>query len=147
MVSQITSNCTVCSTIFLAYFKVNIKSLCYWLLWLVDSPHKGPVIQKTFPCDDVIMQWKKLSVSRMSFIWHFSHSRVSMVVAHWTLVKLVQVMAWCHQAPCHSLNQRSPTPSHWSLQTHKCIVNWLILGIGIPIIKIRWHHNILSLYW
>ena len=25
--------------------------------WLVNSPHKGPVTQKMFPFDDVIMQW------------------------------------------------------------------------------------------
>ena len=25
--------------------------------WLVDSPHKGPVTWKAFPCRDVIMQW------------------------------------------------------------------------------------------
>ena len=25
--------------------------------WLVDSPHKGPVMQKVFPCFDIIMLW------------------------------------------------------------------------------------------
>ena len=39
----------------------HIKALCFWPFvrgihrWPVDSPHKGPVIQKAFTCHDVIM--------------------------------------------------------------------------------------------
>ena len=41
--------------------KANIKVLYYWPFvwgihqWLVDSPHKGPIMQKAIPCLDVIM--------------------------------------------------------------------------------------------
>ena len=40
---------------------VNIKAPHYWLSaresqkWLVDSPHKWPLMQKAFPCHDVII--------------------------------------------------------------------------------------------
>ena len=39
----------------------NIKDMYYWPFvrriyrWPVDSPHKGPVMRKAFPCHDVIM--------------------------------------------------------------------------------------------
>ena len=57
MVSQITSNSTVCSTV----FSVWPQSPCYWPYvrgihrWPVDSPHKGSVTRKTFPFHDVIV--------------------------------------------------------------------------------------------
>ena len=35
--------------------------------WLVDSPHKGPIIQKMFPCHDVIMYHPKM--------WQVDYSR------------------------------------------------------------------------
>ena len=48
--------------------------------WPVDSPHKGPVTQKMFPCDDIIMNCLKVadnpkaldlwdSVILASFVW------------------------------------------------------------------------------
>ena len=39
----------------------NMKALHYWPFergihqWLVDSPHKGPVMQKAFPCYDIMV--------------------------------------------------------------------------------------------
>ena len=43
--------------------KENVKAPRHWPLrggihrWPVDSPHKGPVTRKMFPCDDVIIFW------------------------------------------------------------------------------------------
>ena len=57
MTSQITSNLPVCS----GTNKENIKAPHYWPFvrriqwWLLDSPHKGPLMQKSFPYHDVIM--------------------------------------------------------------------------------------------
>ena len=48
----------------------NIKSLQHWCFvrgihqWVVDSPHKGPVMWKAFPCHDAIMQTLILSPDR-----------------------------------------------------------------------------------
>ena len=55
MASQITDNSADCSIACLANNK-DIRSPYYWPFvkgihrWPMDSPHKGPVIQKTFPC-------------------------------------------------------------------------------------------------
>ena len=49
--------------------KGNIKVQHYWPFvrgihqWLVDSPHKGPVTWKAFPCHDIMM-------GRITAIWH-----------------------------------------------------------------------------
>ena len=46
-----------------AYFKVNINAPHYCSFvrgihqWLVDSPQKGPVMQKLFPCHDIIIRY------------------------------------------------------------------------------------------
>ena len=53
-----------------------IKSLHYWPfvrgihLWLVASPHKGPIMQKTFPCHDVFihMCWTSCIRCWLSFM-------------------------------------------------------------------------------
>ena len=58
MASQITGG----SIVYNRLFKENIKAPFGWLLqgesinrWPVDSPKKGPVTRKMFPCKDVIM--------------------------------------------------------------------------------------------
>ena len=61
MASQITRNLIIG---WKANIKENIKAPYHAYYWpfmrvihqsLVDSPHKGPVMQKAFPCHDVIM--------------------------------------------------------------------------------------------
>ena len=58
--SQTTSNSNVCSTDSSPNIKVSFEVLhcCPLnresLKWPVDSPHKGPVIQKAFPCHNAI---------------------------------------------------------------------------------------------
>ena len=60
MAFQITVNSTDCSTACSGY-KANTEPSHYRPLvrgihrWPVDSPHKGPVIWKAFPCHDVII--------------------------------------------------------------------------------------------
>ena len=55
------NNLTVCSKA-CSGCQLNIKTLHYWPfvreihLWLVDSLHKEPVMQKTFPCHVIIMK-------------------------------------------------------------------------------------------
>ena len=62
MVSHIANKSTVCSTAVIANKKVDIKTPHYSTCvrgihqWLVDSPHKGPVIWKTFIFHDIIMK-------------------------------------------------------------------------------------------
>ena len=61
MASQITGVSIVCSTVCSGTDQRKDQSFpslafvrgIHW--WLVDSPHKGPVMQKMFPFDDVIM--------------------------------------------------------------------------------------------
>ena len=60
MASQIISSLTVCSTVCSSYKKHQNPTLLrpFWeeiYPWLLDSPHKGPVIQKALPRHDVIM--------------------------------------------------------------------------------------------
>ena len=55
IVSQITRNSTVCSAVCQADTKENIKAPCHGPFVSMDSPHKGPVTRKEFPCHDVIM--------------------------------------------------------------------------------------------
>ena len=60
MAFQITGNLTI-QMLVQANNKGNIKTLLYWPFvrgihrWLVDSPHKGPVMQKTVPYHDGTM--------------------------------------------------------------------------------------------
>ena len=68
----------------------------------VNSPHKGPVTRKIFPSDDVIMLWLP------QCLWINFHAMWPSDVArlhHRSGPTLFQVMAWCHQAPSHYLNQ------------------------------------------
>ena len=61
MASQITSLTIIYSTVYSGADQENTSKLCvtgllwgiHW--WPVNSPHKGPVTQKMFPFDDVIM--------------------------------------------------------------------------------------------
>ena len=61
MAFWITSNSTACSTVCSDKQHRNMKALHYWPFemgihqWLVDSPHKGPVMQKAFPCYDIMV--------------------------------------------------------------------------------------------
>ena len=61
MMSQITCNWTAWSTFCSAKKQDNMKAWHYWPFVrgihqsLVDSPHKGPVMQKAFPYDDIIL--------------------------------------------------------------------------------------------
>ena len=36
--------------------------------WPVNSPHKGPVMQKMFPCDDIIMDLNSTSVTFVCYV-------------------------------------------------------------------------------
>ena len=60
--------------------KENIKtSLHHWHLWgepASDSPHKGPVRQKMFPFDDVIMEWMIL-LQAMMMSWHGNNVHIT----------------------------------------------------------------------
>ena len=58
--SQITRLTNVCSTVYSAQIKENIKALRHWPLWgwPVNSPHKWPVTRKMFSFDDVTMRWE-----------------------------------------------------------------------------------------
>ena len=63
MASRITRQSSVCSTVCSDWQQRNIKCPLHCPCvrrinrWLVDSPHKGTVSRKTFPFDEVIMQY------------------------------------------------------------------------------------------
>ena len=54
---QITSNSTVCETVCSSLRQRNITVPRHWppFMWLMDSPHKRPVVRKVYPRVDVIM--------------------------------------------------------------------------------------------
>ena len=58
---KITSNLTICLTGYSDQQQINIKGPHYWSFvrgihqWLVDSLHKGPVMQTEFPCHNFFM--------------------------------------------------------------------------------------------
>ena len=64
MVSQITSQLSVCSTVCSDCQQRNSKGPRYWTFVRgihrgpVDSSHKGTVTWKMFPCDDVVMYFQ-----------------------------------------------------------------------------------------
>ena len=66
--SQITSISILCSTICSGADQRKHKSFASLAFvrgihrWLVDSPHKGPVVWKMFPFDTTIMHWKSHSL-------------------------------------------------------------------------------------
>ena len=41
--------------------------------WPVDSPHKGPITRKMFPCDDVIMDKGNDGITFANVIMYLSH--------------------------------------------------------------------------
>ena len=61
MPSQITSHSTVCLTLFRLTHRRRIESPHYWPFVRgihrspADSPHKGPVMWKAFPCHAIVM--------------------------------------------------------------------------------------------
>ena len=77
MVSQITSQSSVCSTVRSNWQQKNIKGPCCYPFargihqWSVDFPHKSTVTQKMFPFDDVIMIFLSFHFHR-SVIWSIS---------------------------------------------------------------------------
>ena len=92
----------------------------------VNSMHKGPVMRKMFPFDDII---KCNLVTHVTdkifehFLWNCS--LVQATELHWWWVMLVQVMAWWPQEISHYLSQCWPN-SMWpygdtSLQRVKSI--------------------------
>ena len=75
-VSQITSDSTVCSTICSGVHQRKHQSFALLALcegnhqWPVDSPHKGPVAWKRFPCNDIIMlSWVPYNSWLWTHIW------------------------------------------------------------------------------
>ena len=72
----------VCSTVYLGEFQrkhhssVSLAFVRVVHRWLVDSPHKGPIMRKIFPVDDVIMKewikntWMNTSTTRLINIIH-----------------------------------------------------------------------------
>ena len=77
--------------------------------WLVESPHKGPIMWKMFPFDDIIMTcWCQIS-STVPFHWlRMVHHR-----------QLDSSMSWL---------------THWGRMTHICVSKLTIIGSdnGLP---------------
>ena len=100
MASQITSLTVVYSTVYShADQRKHQSSASLAFVWgihrgPVNSPHKGPVMRKMFPFDDVIMAClHEFSQTTIEFQWRFSqdwgyfHSKRG----HWTLFRYVNI--------------------------------------------------------
>ena len=66
-------NMTVCRTVCSANIKENIKAAFVWGIhqWSMESPHKGPVMWKEFPCYDVMLlfaHWGHICVGKLTII-------------------------------------------------------------------------------
>ena len=127
-ISQVTSNSTVFPIIL--NNRENIKALHYWyfvrgiLLWMGDSPHKGPRMQKVFPCyhgigNIFVMESKATSWNNL--LWK------------------------CHITLLGSHNESAGISDH---QPHDCLLNHNHLfrhrskKISKLRVSIRWHlHN------
>ena len=91
-----------------AQIKENIKAPRHWSFvrgidqWPVETPHKGPVMWKMFPFDDVIVY------CRITIIWATeinSFWPTDVIWRHGAEPKLTQVMVCCLTVPSHYLNQ------------------------------------------
>ena len=82
---QITSLTIVCSNVADQRKHQSSASLAFvWGIhrWPVNSPHKGPVMRKMFPFDDVIMM-TQFSVKSLYPDLHGSYTVISLVAAGW----------------------------------------------------------------
>ena len=67
-------------------FNKNVKTALYWPLlcgyqrWSVDSDHKGSVMQKAFPCHDVIMLMLSIEIGIQASITFYLDCQAS---EHW----------------------------------------------------------------
>ena len=92
MASQITGILIVCSAVCLGTDQRKYQNSMSRAFvrgihqWLVDSPHKGPVTQKMFPFDDVIMLYVLLwlGTNRLE-AWN------TFCVIYWTLLKIINL--------------------------------------------------------
>ena len=74
--------------------------------WSVHSPHKWPVTRKMFLFDDVIM---KCVIHEYVLRVSFTSTSCEIALALFDLSKLVQVMAWFHQATIHYISHCWPS--------------------------------------
>ena len=65
--------------------------------WPVDSPHKGPVMRKMFPIDDVIVNFASIISERMLSTKFMSNTWWMSQISFHDKSTLGQVMAWRHQ--------------------------------------------------
>ena len=111
--SQLTSLSIICSTAWSFQQQWNIIFKWWMQLAPVDSPQKGPVMQKTLPCHDAIMLY---SLQPYPFVCRPVNNQADAIWRQRSGSTLAQVMACCLTAPSHYLNQ--------------C---WLIIS------KVEWH--------
>ena len=96
-VSKITSNSPVCSTICLGEHQINIKARVTGpfdgnLLVTVESPPKGTVTRKVYPCHDVIIRWLSKSLWHVHF-WSTGdttvlHQAINLSTSFWLMYVL-----------------------------------------------------------
>ena len=91
MASQITSLMIVCATVYSSADQRKLHSASLAFVrgihrWPVNSPHKGPVMRKMFPFDNVIMLlarrvmgWCKMTVTPVHQLWRY----MSCKLTHW----------------------------------------------------------------
>ena len=107
--SQITRNSTVCTTVCSGVNQRRHQTLYYCPLWgestwrPVDSLHKGPVTQKVFTCQDLIMEKK---------IWTF---------IFWWCVTEVQFYGFSILQRCHISLKASHFTGHSSVCSKTCL--------------------------
>ena len=100
MTSQITRVSTVCPTVCPSADQRKPQSsaslVFVWEIhwWSVDSPHKGPVIRKMFPFDDVIMLSLSGWTSWLYLLYHYRQSKavrlhliMKIVILFWSIIE------------------------------------------------------------
>ena len=68
-------------------------TLCWESTRMVDSPHKGPVIQKVIPCHIVIVLWSYLAVTnakKTHFIYNFIFIKFWPEIVWYNFQQLIQ---------------------------------------------------------
>ena len=101
MASQITSLTIVYSTVYSGTDQRKHQSSTslvfsrgiHW--WLVNSPHKGPVTQKMFPCDEIIMN--KPALILIMVCWQVLSGVGCLLWIQILIYILFQLLQWCMQ--------------------------------------------------
>ena len=135
MASQITSLMTVNSTVYSGADQRKHQSSASLAFvrgihqWSMNSPHKGPVMRKVFPFDDVIMSNDLMTRPKFSLCWPFAgesigHRWIPLVNDKW-----YEALLFYFGEPAQFVGQAFELPVIWNARAHVwCHSNGYVLG-------------------